>query len=151
MQIEVIPIRDGDFEYVKQNCVQKEVKDYPDPVIPANTYTCIFDGEIVAVGGIMLFLPGVGEAWIMMTEQSRKDGIFSIIAFNAIKGKLDSLAVELKLRRCESQVRADFTKAIRFTEALGFSNPYERRFYFPDGTSSLLYEKIYNGIAKDNR
>ena len=144
MKIEVIPIRDGDFEYVKQNCVQKEVKDYPDPVIPANTYTCIFDGEIVAVGGVRLFLPGVGEAWICMTKQSRKDGIFGIIACRAIKDKLDSLAVELKLRRCEAQVRADFTKAIRFTEALGFTNPYERRFYFPDGTSSLLYEKLYN-------
>ena len=144
MQIKVIPIRDGDFEYVKQNCVQKEVKDYPDPVIPANTYTCIFDGEIVAVGGVRLFLPGVGEAWICMTKQSRKDGIFSMIACHAIKDKLDALAVELELRRCEAQVRADFTKAIRFTEALGFTNPYERRFYFPDGTSSLLYEKIYD-------
>ncbi len=144
MQIEVIPIRDGDFEYVKQNCVQKEVKDYPTPVIPANTYTCIFDGDIVAVGGVNLVLPGVGEAWIMLTKQVRKDGIFSMIAYHAIKDKLDALAVELKLRRCEAQVRADFTKAIRFTEALGFSNPYERRFYFPDGTSSLLYEKIYD-------
>ena len=100
MQIEVIPIRDGDFEYVKQNCVQKEVKDYPDPVIPANTYACIFDGDIVAVGGVNLFLPGVGEAWIMMTKQARKDGIFGMIACNAIKGKLDSLAVALELRRC---------------------------------------------------
>ena len=144
MQIEVIPIRDGDFEYVKQNCVQKEVKDYPDPVIPANTYTCIFDGEIVAVGGVRLFLPGVGEAWICMTKQSRKDGVFSIIACRAIRDKLDSLAVELELRRCEAQVRADFTKAIRFTEALGFTNPYKRRFYFPDGTSSLFYEKLYH-------
>ena len=150
MQIEVIPIRDGDFEYVKQNCVQREVKDYPDPVIPAHTYTCIFDENIVAVGGVSLFLPGVGEAWIMMTKQARKDGVFGIIAHRAIKDKLDALAVELKLRRCEAQVRADFTKAIRFTEALGFSNPYERRFYFPDGTSSLLYEKLYNGIITDN-
>ncbi|KKL61896.1 hypothetical protein LCGC14_2190680, partial [marine sediment metagenome] len=81
---------------------------------------------------------------IMMTDQSRKDGVFSIIACHAIKDKLDALAVELKLRRCEAQVRADFSKAIRFTEALGFANPYERRFYFPDGTSSLLYEKLYN-------
>ena len=145
MQIEVIPIREGDFEYVKQNCVQREVKDYPDPVIPANTYTCLFDNAIVAVGGVKLFLPGVGEAWIAMTKQSRKDGVFGMIACHAIKDKLDALAVELELRRCEAQVRADFTKAIRFTEALGFTNPYERRFYFPDGTSSLLYEKLYNG------
>lgn len=144
MDLEIIPIRAGDFEYVKANCVQEEARDYPDPVIPANTYTCIFDGEIVAVGGVKLFLPGVGEAWIMLTKQARKEGVFGIIALRAIEGKLDAMAVELKLRRCEAQVRGDFTKAIRFTEALGFSNPYERRFYFPDGMSSLLYEKIYH-------
>lgn len=141
--LEVIPIRDGDYEYVRENCVQEEVKDYPIPIIPENSYTCIYDNVIVAVGGIRVFIPGVGEAWILLTKQAKKKGIHGFRALCAISDKLDALAVELNLRRCEAQVRADFPKAIRFTEALGFSNPYERRLYFPDGTSSMLYEKLY--------
>ena len=150
MKIEVIPIRDGDFEYVKQNCVQREVKDYPTPPIPAHSYTCIVEGKIVAVGGVRLSIPGVAEAWIMVAKQARKDAVFGMSVCHAINDKLDALAVELELRRLEAQVRAGFTKAIRFTETLGFTNPYERRFYFPDGTSSLLYEKLYNGVIADN-
>jgi hypothetical protein len=141
--VEIIPIRDGDYEYVKANCVQQEVKDYPTPVIPDNSFTALFEGRVVAVGGIRLFLPGVGEGWIMLHAQARTDGVFGIIACRAIRDKLDSLSVELGLRRCEVQVRADFPKALRFVEAMGFENPYERRFFFPDGTSSMLYEKLY--------
>lgn len=144
MKIEILPIRDGDFEYAKQNCVQKEVKNYPVLPIPANTYTCLFDGKIAAVGGICLSIPGVGEAWILMTTHTREYKVFGMDVCHAIKTKLDAMAVELGLRRLEAQVRADFTKAIRFTEALGFVNPYKRRFYFPDGATSLVYEKIYN-------
>ncbi len=140
--LEVRPIRDGDFEYVKANPFQECVRDYPDLVIPANSYTCIYDGEIVAVGGINLFLPGVGEAWIVMTKQSKKDGIFGVIACRAIKKKLDELIIALRLRRCEVQARADFPIAIRFIEALGFTDPYERRNYFPGGISGLLYSKV---------
>ncbi len=143
--MEIRPYADGDMAFVRQNPFQDEVKAYPELPIPANTYTCEFDGEIVAVGGIKIFLEGVGESWVVLTKQSRKDGIFGLIACRTIKDKLDSLAVELKMRRVEAQVRKDFLVGIRFVEALGFSNPYERRFYFPDGTSSLLYEKLYDG------
>ena len=142
--MEIRPYADGDMAFVRQNPFQDAVKDYPDLPIPANTYTCEFNGTIVAVGGIKLFFEGVGGGWVLMTKQSRKDGIFGLIACRAIKDKLDSLAIELKMRRVEAQVRQDFPGGIRFVEALGFANPYERRFYFPDGTSSLLYEKLYN-------
>lgn len=143
MSIEVIPVRDGDVEYVKANCVQVEVKDYPELVIPKDTYTCIFEGKIVAVGGIKVFFEGVGEAWIMMTEQCRKDGIFGMIACNAIEAKLNSLAAELGMRRVEANVRKTFAKAIRFTEALGFQLVGERKQWFPNGDSSMLYSKVY--------
>lgn len=143
MKMEVIPVREGDAKYVREHCFQEEVKNYPELAIPANSYTCIYDGEIVAVGGIKLFFDGVGEAWIMMTKQSRKDGIFGLIACRAIKDKLDSLCVELAIRRVEANVRKGFSKAIRFTEALGFESLCEREYWFPDGTSSLLYCKVY--------
>ncbi len=141
--IEVIPVRDGDVEFVIANCAQKEVKDYPELVIPKDTYTCIFEGEIVAVGGIKLFFEGVGESWIMMTNQCRKDGIFGMIACNAIEAKLNSIAVDLKMRWVEANVRKGVTKSIRFVEALGFHFVGEREQWFPNGDSSMLYSRVY--------
>ena len=142
--MEIRKIQPGDFEYVRRNPFQEEVKDYPELLIPADSWTCIFDGEIVAVGGINLIHPGVGEAWIVLTKQSRKDGIFAIIACRAISDKLDSIAVELKLKTCQSHIRADFPKAIRFAEALGFTNPCEIQDYFPGNVDALLYTKVYD-------
>ena len=67
-----------------------------------------------------------------------------MIACNAIKKKLDELMVELKMRRVEANVRQNFDKAIRFTEALGFKLDGERKNWFPGGISSMLYSKVNN-------
>jgi len=140
--IETRGYQDGDMQFVRQNPFQDEVKNYPEMIIPANTYTCIFEGEIVAVGGIKLYHSGVGEAWIVLTKQSRKDGIFGLIACRAIEKKLDELIVDLKMRRVEANVRANFGIAIRFTEAIGFKFDCERKNFFPSGISSRLYSKV---------
>ena len=140
--LEIRLYEDGDMAFIRAHSFQKEVKNYPELIIPANTYTCLFEEAIVAVGGIHMFFEGVGEAWLLMTEESKKDGIFGIIACRAIKRKLDELIVELKLRRCEAQVRADFPKAIKFIEALGFSDPYVRRRYNLDGSDMILYTSL---------
>jgi len=140
--IETREYQTGDMDYVRQNPFQDEVKNYPELIIPANTYTCIFEGEIVAVGGIKIFHVGVGEAWIVLTKQSKKDGIFGLIACRAIEKKLNELIVELKMRRVEANVRANFTVAIRFTEAIGFKFDCERKNFFPGGISSMLYSKV---------
>lgn len=140
--LEIRPVQDGDMAYVRANPFQEAVKNYPELPIPANTYTGVLDGEIVAVGGIKMFFPGVGEVWLIMTKYSRKDGIFGRMAYRALKKKLDELIEDLKLRRCEAQARADFPIAIRFIEALGFKFNCERENWFPDGTSALLYCKV---------
>ena len=85
-----------------------------------------------------------GEAWIIMTKQSRKDHIFGLIACRAIRDKLDSLVLELKLKVCQARVRSNFAVAIRFIEALGFAIVRDIPGYFPDGVSALLYSKVCN-------
>lgn len=132
----------GDMEFVRQNPFQDEVKNYPELIIPANTYTCIFDGETVAVGGINIFHEGMGEAWVILTKQSKKNGIFGLIACRAIQNKLDQLIKQLRMRRVEANVRANFKVAIRFTEAIGFKFDCERKNFFPGGISSMLYSKV---------
>lgn len=142
--LETRPIQDGDMEFVRQNPFQEAVKEYPEFPIPEHTYTCVFDGEIVAVGGLKVYFEGVVEAWIIMTKQSKKDGIFGLIACRAIEKKLNELMEELNVRRCEANVREDFPVAVRFIKALGFTFDGERKRFFPCGTSAMLYSKVRN-------
>lgn len=142
--MEIRQIRPGDYEYVKANAIQDSVKDYPDDlVIPADSWTCVYSGVIVAVGGIKLLLPGVGEVWIILTRQFCNDKIFAMVACRAIKKKMEELIENLNLRRCEAQTRADFPKGIRFIETLGFSDPYVRKRYNLDGSNMILYSRVF--------
>ncbi|KKL96284.1 hypothetical protein LCGC14_1846020 [marine sediment metagenome] len=130
------------MEYARAHAIQKELKDYPELPIPDDTYTCIYDGQIVAVGGIKVFFEGVGESWIILTEHAQTKGIWGIFAGGVIEKKLNELIEKLKLRRVEAQARADFPEAIRFIEALGFEFDGERKYWFPDKTSAMLYSKV---------
>lgn len=140
--MEIRPYEDGDMAFVRQNPFQDEVKNYPDLPVPEHSYTCIFEGEIVAVGGVKMYFEGVCESWIVLTKQSKKNNIYGLIACRAIEKKLNELLIELKIRRCEANVRKDFPKAIRFVEALGFKFVGERHCWFPDKTSAMLYSKV---------
>ena len=140
--IEVREYRTGDMEFVRKNPFQDEVKNYPELIIPANTYTAVFDGVIIAVGGITIFHEGVGEAWIIMVKQSKKIDMFGLKACRAIGKHLDDMIERLEMRRTEANVRANFTAAIRFTEALGFKFDCERKNFFPGGISAMLYSKV---------
>lgn len=145
--LETRPIQPGDMEYARAHAIQKEVKDYPELPVPDDTYTCIYDGQIVAVGGIKVFFEGVGESWIILTEHANTKGVWGIFAGNVIENKLNELMEKLKMRRVEAQARADFPQAIKFIEALGFEFDCERKQWFPDGTSAMLYSKVRD-VAK---
>ena len=142
--MEIRPYQDGDMAFVRQDPFQEAVKSYPELPIPQHTYTTVFDGVIVGVGGIKMYFEGVGEAWLIMTKQSKKDGIFGLIACRAIENKLNSLMAELKVRRCEANVRKDFPVALRFIEAIGFKFDGERKNWFPGNVSAMLYSRTLN-------
>ncbi len=142
--MEIRPIQDGDMDYVRQNPFQEEVKTYPELPIPPNSFTAIFEGEIVAVGGIKMYFEGVGEAWVILTKQSKKNDIFGLIACRAIENKLNEMIEELGLRRCEANVRADYEIGLRFVRALGFEFVGERKNWFPGNISAMLFSKVRN-------
>ncbi len=142
--MEIRPIQDGDMDYVRQNPFQEAVKSYPELPIPPNSFTAIFEGKIVAVGGIKMYFEGVGEAWIILTKQSKKSDIFGLIACRAIENKLNEMIEELNLRRCEANVRADYEIGLRFVRALGFTFDGERENWFPKNVSAMLFSKVRN-------
>lgn len=140
--LEIRKIQEGDMEFVKSNAFENAIKIYPKLTAPSDSFTCTFDNEIVAVGGIVDYWQGVGEAWLIMTKQSKKHDIFGIIAFSAIEKKLNELIVEHNLRRVEAGVRTDSKKAIRLIEALGFQKEGVKVRHTPDKCDMIMYARL---------
>ncbi len=140
--LEIRNILPGDMEYVKANPFETYIKLYPNQTPPETSYTCLFDGKIVAVGGIREYWKGVGESWLILTKHAQKKGIFGLIAYNAIKKKLNEIIEDEKFWRIEANARADFPKAIRFIESLGFEFEGIKRKYTPDQCDMRSYSKI---------
>ena len=142
IMLETRPIQEGDMDFVMANPYQESAKNYPPLATPESTHTYIFDGEIVAVGGIIDYYPGVGEAWLMLTKQSRKHGIFGIVAFGAIEKHLNKQIADHKIRTCTASARADFPEAITMLEALGFEYEGTRREFTPDFCDLNIYSRL---------
>ena len=135
-------LQDGDLEFVREHPFESAVKNYPEmtPVPPA--YTIIFDNEIVGVGGMVILWEGVAEMWLMLTANCRKEGLFGIIALEAIRNKVDEMLEEHKIRRAQCTIRVDFPKARKMIVALGFELEGLMKCYCPDGCSVWLYAKV---------
>jgi len=110
------------------------------PTPPA--FTAIFDDKIVGVGGMIILWDGVGEMWLMLTADCKREGIFGIVAFQAIRNKVDELIKDHKMRRVQCTVRVDFPQARKMVVALGFKLEGLMREYCPDGCDVWLYARI---------
>jgi hypothetical protein len=136
-------IQEGDIEYVRANPLEEAVKSYPDmQVDPKTSYTALWDGVIVGVGGASLMWGGVYEFWLILTKDSNRNGTHSIVAFEAIKKKIDEIIKENEIFRAQAVVRLDFPKGIKMLEALGFQREGLLRRYTPDGASVYRYSRI---------
>ncbi len=135
-------LQDGDLEFVRENPLEGAVKNYPRMFPTPPAYTIIFDDEIVGVGGMIILWKGVAEMWLMLTANCRKEGFFGIIAFEAIKNKVDEMLEEHKIRRAQCTVRVDFPKARKMVVALGFTLEGLMKCYCPDGCDVWLYARI---------
>ena len=74
-------LQDGDIEYVRENPLEVAVKNYPNMIPTPPAFTAIFDDKIVGVGGMIILWEGVGEMWLMLTADCKREGVFGIIAF----------------------------------------------------------------------
>lgn len=53
--LEVRSLTQEDFNFVKANPFEEAIKNYPTFTAPDdNCYTIVFDGEVVAVGGVVI-------------------------------------------------------------------------------------------------
>ena len=132
-----------DLEYVKSNPFEGAVKDYPYMEVPDdNTYAVIFEGKLVAVGGVQIKWQGVGLFWLILTADCKKDGFYGVLALSAVKQKTDHLIEKNGLWHAQATVRPNFLEAIKMIEFLGFKRKCLMEKYCPDGGDSYLYIKV---------
>ncbi len=132
-----------DMAFVRQNPFEGAVKNYPYMEIPdENCYTVIYESAIVAVGGLQIKWEGVGLLWLMLTADCKKHGIYSLLALEAIKEKMEYLIEKNNLWRAEAAVRTDFPQAIKMIEFFGFEREGLMRKYYPDKSDSYLYSRV---------
>ena len=137
------PATQKDLDYVKANPFEGAVKDYPYMEVPdENTYAVVYEGALVAVGGVQVLWAGRGMFWLILTADCKKDGIHGLRAVYAIREKIEELAEKNNLHRAEAAIRTDFSRAIAMIEALGFEREGLMRQYWPDKADAYLYSKV---------
>lgn len=132
-----------DLDYVRLNPFEGAVKNYPYMEVPdENTYAVIYEGSLVAVGGLYVRWEGVGLLWLMLTADCKKDGLHGLRALCAIEDKTDELIKKNSLWRAEAIIRPDFKQAIKMMEFLGFKKECTLEKYMPDKTDAFLFKRI---------
>lgn len=140
--ITIRDLQDGDLDYVRKNPLEGAVKKYPEMIPTPPAFTAEFEGKIVGIGGMLVYWEGKGMMWLMLTAECKRENIFGIMAFEAIRKKVDELIKKHKMKRVECNVRVDFPKARKMVEALGFKLEGLMKYYCPDDCDAWLYARI---------
>ncbi|KKM98215.1 hypothetical protein LCGC14_1160220 [marine sediment metagenome] len=131
-----------DLDYVRENPFEGAVKNTLYSEVPdSNTYAVVYEGSLVAVGGVQVFWPGRGSFWLILTADCKKEGIHGLRALYAIREKIEELSKINNLHRAEAAVRTEFSRAIAMIEALGFKREALMKQYWPDKGDAYLYSK----------
>ena len=132
----------ADLDYVCAHPLEGAVKVYPKLICPEdNACTYTVDGKIMCVGGVMVLWSGVGEMWMILTEDCKELADGTEIALK-IRHELKVFMSENNLWRVQASVRTDFPLAERLTLALGFKQEGLMKKYLPDGSDAYLYARV---------
>ncbi len=102
-------------------------------------YTVLFNGKIVACGGVRIFWraddgEACGEAWFLA-----ENGIGSVhIDPQIAKEQLYKIIEENNLGRVEASPRCDWAPGLSYVRWLGFKVEGKRRKYLPDANGKLV-------------
>lgn len=99
-------------------------------------FTGLVDGEVGGCAGVVLFWPGVGEAWAVLTETGREH---PVQATELVRTGLRTVIDGMRLRRVQADVSADFLPGHRWIRLLGFSYEGTMPRYGPNGEDFVRY------------
>lgn len=104
------------------------------------SYSALFDGQIIACGGIVIPWPGVGMAWTIMGVEALKHRLWIT---RMTKRVLADVARSYDLHRIEAVVRADMPVNQEWMRLLGFSRENGMaQAYTSDKRDAIRYERV---------
>jgi L-amino acid N-acyltransferase YncA len=101
--------------------------------------TMLLNGAILAVGGVIQFWPGVGEAWMMVAPEGRKKGLR---LYCYMKAFLDLCFKEYGFHRIQASVLYDHAEAHKCVMRLGFVPEGMMVHYGPNKENFVRYARI---------
>jgi RimJ/RimL family protein N-acetyltransferase len=141
----MIEIRDAvqaDLDYVvKYPINEAAVAGYKDMKLSGWAKTALLDGDILGVGGCVVFWKGVAQGWYALSKHAEYNKIGMVHCLEEVI----ALAIkELKLHRLETTIRKDFVHAKKFIEYAGFEleTPGAMKKYTEDQKDTYLYAMV---------
>lgn len=105
----------------------------------AHTVTLLGEEGVLAILGLIVYWPGVAEAWSLTSDAVKK---VPVAFHKAVLLLLDSEIQRLKLHRVQMTVKKDFQEGMRWAEALGFFPEGILHRYGPDRSDFYLYTRL---------
>lgn len=103
------------------------------------SYTALVNDVPVAMAGVIILWPGVGEAWSIMTENTLK---YPFLIHRAVKRTLNDIIRNMKLKRVQSVCLKGFDRGCRWLEVLGFKFESEMPLYGLNGETYIKYVRL---------
>jgi RimJ/RimL family protein N-acetyltransferase len=107
---------------------------------PGLAFTCMINNEPIASAGMKLLWDGVAEGWVLATS---KVWNHPLIIARAIKKNFARLAMEHKIHRVQTAVRAEFGIGIKFAKWLGLENEGLMKRYGFDGADHYRFARLF--------
>ena len=107
---------------------------------PGLAFTCMINNEPIASAGMKLLWDGVAEGWVLATS---KVWNHPLVIARAIKKNFARLAMEHKIHRVQTAVRAEFGIGIKFAKWLGLENEGLMKRYGFDGSDHYRFARLF--------
>jgi hypothetical protein len=95
--------------------------------------------EVVACGGVMVLWRDVAEAWMRTSPLVEA---YPLALVKTVRWFLGSVWRDLALKRMQCTVRADYGRATRFAERVGFCREALLHRYGPEGADYIMYARV---------
>mgnify|MGYP003149623582 CR=1 FL=1 len=134
-----VAVTEAENKYLRSALLGKiPVNSAPHPAA-RHAVSVIRNGHLIGAGGIYPVWDGLGEAWVLPSEQVAR---YKKSFVRLIREGIDRMTAEFEFRRVQATARADAQTAQRFLEFLGFEREGLLRAYGPDGADHVLFAKL---------
>tara|TARA_B100000686_G_C16081772_1_gene614271 strand:- start:97 stop:537 length:441 start_codon:yes stop_codon:yes gene_type:complete len=144
-KIKIVPFKKEHFDIYRERELERDMLGDLIEFFQSRTpehgpsYTALLDNNVVAIAGVQIMFPGVGEGWVFGTELIYAHKFFFA---KSVKRMLGQIMNDYGLHRVQAVPLKTFEPGCRFLEWLGFKYEGELLKYGPAKQNCLMYGRI---------